>query len=122
MDRHIPVTDLPWTWPRAFRWHPRLVTLWRNLAHRTVADLEATGMTLRLDTIACRIDVAGRKLQVTRPGGRDELIAYDNLVIGTGQSRSARRSPAWRDPALSGPAAACTSCTPWATPSLSCAR
>ena len=28
------------------------VTHWRNLAHRTVADLEATGMALRLDTLA----------------------------------------------------------------------
>src|ERR1700722_19933166 len=35
---------------------------WRNLAHRTVADLEAAGMRLRLDTTARRIDVAGRKL------------------------------------------------------------
>src|ERR1700761_7449496 len=26
------------------------VTHWRNLAHRTYADLEATGMTLRLNT------------------------------------------------------------------------
>ena len=33
------------------------VTHWRNLAHRTVADLEATGMRLRLDTTARRIDV-----------------------------------------------------------------
>jgi len=60
------------------------VTHWRNLAHRTVSDLEATGMSLRLDTTARRIDVAGRKLQVTGPGGEDELIAYDRLVIGTG--------------------------------------
>src|SRR5579875_2342939 len=60
------------------------VTHWRNLAHRTVTDLEATGMVLRLDTIARRIDVAGRKLMVTRPDGRDELISYDSLVIGTG--------------------------------------
>ena len=29
---------------------------WHNLAHRTVADLEATGMTLRLDTVARAID------------------------------------------------------------------
>ena len=36
------------------------VTHWRNLAHRTTADLEATGMSLRLDTTARRIDVAGR--------------------------------------------------------------
>jgi len=60
------------------------VTHWRNLAHRTVADLEAAGMTLRLDTTARRIDVAGRKLLVTGPGGQDELISYDKLVIGTG--------------------------------------
>jgi NADPH-dependent 2,4-dienoyl-CoA reductase/sulfur reductase-like enzyme len=60
------------------------VTHWRHLAHRTVADLEATGMALRLDTAARRIDVLGRKLLVSRPDGRDELIAYDKLVIGTG--------------------------------------
>ncbi len=59
------------------------VTHWRHLAHRTVADLEATGMVLRLDTTASRIDVAGRKLEVTGPGG-DEVIPYDKLVVGTG--------------------------------------
>jgi NADPH-dependent 2,4-dienoyl-CoA reductase/sulfur reductase-like enzyme len=60
------------------------VAHWRNLAHRTVADLEATGMALRLNTTARRIDVDGRKLQVRRPDGQDELISYDKLVIGTG--------------------------------------
>ena len=60
------------------------VTHWRNLAHRTTADLEATGMSLRLDTTARRIDVAGRKLLVTTPDGHEELLAYDKLVIGTG--------------------------------------
>jgi NADPH-dependent 2,4-dienoyl-CoA reductase/sulfur reductase-like enzyme len=60
------------------------VTHWRNLAHRTTADLEATGMRLRLDTNARRIDVAGRKLTVTGPDGQDEMIAYDKLIIGTG--------------------------------------
>jgi NADPH-dependent 2,4-dienoyl-CoA reductase/sulfur reductase-like enzyme len=60
------------------------VTHWRNLAHRTVGDLEATGMSLRLDTRARRIDVPGRKLLLTGPGGQDELISYDKLVIGTG--------------------------------------
>ena len=34
------------------------VTHWRNLAHRSLADLEAAGMRLRLDTTARRIDVA----------------------------------------------------------------
>ncbi len=60
------------------------VTRWRNLAHRTTADLEATGMRLRLDTTARRIDPGGRKLLVTTPAGHEELIAYDKLVIGTG--------------------------------------
>jgi len=56
---------------------------WRNLAHRTIADLEAAGMALRLDTTARRIDMAGRKLLVTGPGGED-VVAWDQLVIGTG--------------------------------------
>jgi NADPH-dependent 2,4-dienoyl-CoA reductase/sulfur reductase-like enzyme len=60
------------------------VTDWRNLAHRTVADLSATGMELRLDTIARRIDVEGRKLLVTDPAGVEELLPYDALVVGTG--------------------------------------
>jgi len=59
------------------------VTHWRNLAHRTRADLEAAGMALRLDTTARRIDVPGRKLLVTS-NGTEELIGYDQLVIGTG--------------------------------------
>ncbi len=57
---------------------------WRNLAHRTIADLEAAGMRLRLDTTARRIDTQGRKLLVTGPDGAEDLIAYDQLVIGTG--------------------------------------
>ena len=60
------------------------VTHWRNLAHRTTADLEAAGMRLRLDTTARRIDVEGRKLAVTGPHGGEDVIAYDQLVIGTG--------------------------------------
>src|ERR1022692_150882 len=60
------------------------VTHWRNLAHRTAADLEATGMNLRLDTTARRIDVPARKLLVTAADGTEELLAYDKLVIGTG--------------------------------------
>lgn len=60
------------------------VTHWRNLAHRTTADLEATGMTLRLDTTARRIDVGARKLLVTSADGADELISYDRLIVGTG--------------------------------------
>ena len=60
------------------------VTHWRNLAHRTLADLEAAGMRLRLDTTARRIDVPGRKLLVTTAEGGEEVLGYDKLVIGTG--------------------------------------
>ena len=60
------------------------VTHWRNLAHRTVADLEATGMRLRLDTTARRIDAGGRKLLLTTADPTEELISYDKLIIGTG--------------------------------------
>ena len=60
------------------------VTHWRNLAHRSIADLEAAGMWLRLDTAARRIDVPGRKLVITSAGGGEELLGYDELVVGTG--------------------------------------
>jgi NADPH-dependent 2,4-dienoyl-CoA reductase/sulfur reductase-like enzyme len=60
------------------------VTHWRNLAHRTTADLEAAGMRLRTDTTARRIDVPGRKLLVTTAGSGEEVLGYDKLVIGTG--------------------------------------
>ena len=60
------------------------VSRWQNLAHRSIADLEATGMWLRLDTTARRIDVAARKLLVTGPGGTEEQLGYDKLVAGTG--------------------------------------
>ena len=78
------------------------VTHWRNLAHRTIADLEATGMRLRLDTTARRIDVAGRKLLVTGPGGRrgaDQLRQARSSAPAP--SRSGPRSAAWTS---SGPA------------------
>ena len=57
---------------------------WRNLAHRTLADLEATGMKLHLDTVARRIDLDRRQLHISDSAGRDDTIAYDKLVIGTG--------------------------------------
>src|ERR1039458_2133938 len=60
------------------------VARWQDLAHRTIADLEARGMRLRRDTVARGIDVAGRRLAVTDATGREELIAYDALVVGTG--------------------------------------
>jgi len=60
------------------------VTHWRNLAHRSIADLQATGMNLRLDTTVRRIDAPARKLLITAPDGTEELLAYDKLIVGTG--------------------------------------
>jgi len=57
---------------------------WHNLAHRSYADLEATGMRLRLDTLATRIDVAAHQVWLRSRGGTEEPIAYDRLVVGTG--------------------------------------
>src|SRR5689334_6589649 len=60
------------------------VTQWRNLAHRTIADLERAGMGLRLDTTAHRIDVADHKLLITGADGNEDLLSYDKLIVGTG--------------------------------------
>ncbi len=60
------------------------VTHWRDLAHRSIADLEATGMSLRLGTVARHIDVEGRKLVITDSKGDEEILSYDELVVGTG--------------------------------------
>lgn len=57
---------------------------WRDLAHRTKSDLEAAGMSLRLDTVARRIDVEDRRLLVTDREGNELLIPYDGLIVATG--------------------------------------
>ncbi|MBN9623228.1 MAG: FAD-dependent oxidoreductase, partial [Actinobacteria bacterium] len=53
---------------------------WRNLAHRTHADLEATGMNLRLDTRVAAIEADEHRIVVE--GG--EAIDYDALIVSTG--------------------------------------
>jgi NADPH-dependent 2,4-dienoyl-CoA reductase/sulfur reductase-like enzyme len=60
------------------------VTHWKNLAHRTLADLEATGMSLRLNTVATAIDAHAHKLRVTDAEGTGHHLAYDALIVGTG--------------------------------------
>ena len=95
------------------------VTHWRNLAHRTLADLEAAGMRLRLDTTARRIDVPGRKLLVSSAGGGEEVLGYDKLVVGTGAVPVRPPIRGLAGPGALGPAAGCTCCTRWTTPSPS---
>ena len=57
---------------------------WRSLAHRSIADLEATGMRLHLRTTAERIDPGAHEVQVRDAAGASSVIEYDALVIGTG--------------------------------------
>jgi NADPH-dependent 2,4-dienoyl-CoA reductase/sulfur reductase-like enzyme len=84
---------------------------WRDLAHRTCADLEAAGLELLLDHTAQAIDPAAKQVTVTSQHGEQQL-GYDRLVIGTGAVRSARRSTASTYPGS-------TCWTPWPTPSPS---
>jgi NADPH-dependent 2,4-dienoyl-CoA reductase/sulfur reductase-like enzyme len=60
------------------------VTHWRNLAHRTLDDLKATGMQVRLNTRATRIDVDDHRLHVVDDSGAEGVIPYDQLIVGTG--------------------------------------
>ena len=60
------------------------VTHWRNLAHRTLDDLEATGMQLRLDTRGHDDRRRWPQAPRRRRAGDEELLAYDQLVVGTG--------------------------------------
>ncbi|HEY5879422.1 MAG TPA: FAD-dependent oxidoreductase [Nakamurella sp.] len=57
---------------------------WSQLAHRSLADLEATGLRLMLDTRAVAIDTASRQVRVQDDGGADSLLDYEALVVGTG--------------------------------------
>ncbi|MBO0715405.1 MAG: FAD-dependent oxidoreductase, partial [Acidimicrobiales bacterium] len=57
---------------------------WRSLAHRSISDLEAAGLRLRLETTARHLEVADHKLLVTDARGSEEVLAYDRLVVGTG--------------------------------------
>ncbi|WP_448060870.1 FAD-dependent oxidoreductase [Cellulomonas hominis] len=60
------------------------VPRWHDLAHRTLADLQVTGMQVRTDTRATRIDVTGHRVEVATPDGSADVVPYDRLVIGTG--------------------------------------
>ena len=57
---------------------------WQSLAHRSVVDLEATGVTLRLDTVVQAIDPDGHRVLVADSGGGEESVAYDALIVATG--------------------------------------
>jgi NADPH-dependent 2,4-dienoyl-CoA reductase/sulfur reductase-like enzyme len=60
------------------------VTHWTNLAHRSAADLAATGMTVLTDTHATRIDPHNHTLEIVDSNGKPARLPYDSAVIGTG--------------------------------------
>jgi NADPH-dependent 2,4-dienoyl-CoA reductase/sulfur reductase-like enzyme len=57
---------------------------WRMLAHRSMADLEAAGLRLLLNSSANGVEVDARRLSVADADGRESQLPYDELVIGTG--------------------------------------
>lgn len=60
------------------------VTHWTNLAHRTAADLAATGMRVLTDTTATKINVDEHTLDVLDSTGAPRQLGYDALIVGTG--------------------------------------
>jgi NADPH-dependent 2,4-dienoyl-CoA reductase/sulfur reductase-like enzyme len=60
------------------------VTDWRDLAHRSLADLEATGITLQLNTLARKIDPQRHCVLLETADGEQKWLEYDALVVGTG--------------------------------------
>jgi NADPH-dependent 2,4-dienoyl-CoA reductase/sulfur reductase-like enzyme len=59
---------------------------WRSLAHRTSADLEATGLELLLDHTAQAIDLAAKQVSVTDSAGAERQLV---------DAPRARGLPAW---------------------------
>lgn len=55
-----------------------------RLAHRSVAELESEGITLRLRTRVSSIDAAAHLVRATDQRGTGSVLPYDALVVGTG--------------------------------------
>ncbi|MEU4290847.1 FAD-dependent oxidoreductase [Kribbella sp. NPDC026596] len=56
---------------------------WRNLAHRTAADIEATGIDVRINHTVTAVDPTTKSVTASTTDGQVEF-EYDRLVIGTG--------------------------------------
>ena len=63
-------------------WHSRHVRDWRSLAHRSVGDLEATGMRLLLDHEVTALNLDARIVEFRHSAATGEL-AFDRLILGT---------------------------------------
>ena len=91
------------------------VAHWTDLAHRTAADLAATGMTVLTDTTATRINPKAHSLAIVDANGRPDELSYEHWSIGTGAISARHRSPASRAPTRWAHTTGCTCCIPWAT-------
>ena len=57
---------------------------WRQLAHRTAADIEAAGITLLLDHTATHLDPERHTVTVIPRRGDAQDLVYDRLIVATG--------------------------------------
>ncbi len=57
---------------------------WHQLAHRTLDEIEAAGIQVRLHTRALAIDPASRTVRVQADGHASESLEYERLIVGTG--------------------------------------
>jgi NADPH-dependent 2,4-dienoyl-CoA reductase/sulfur reductase-like enzyme len=57
---------------------------WRNLAHRTVEEITATGINLLLNHTATTVNAINKSVQVVNQQGQEQWLTYDKLIIGTG--------------------------------------
>lgn len=64
-------------------WFSGEVADWRNLAHRTTAELASEGLELLFEHRALSID-AERKTVHAVHGGQSRTLAYDRVIIATG--------------------------------------
>lgn len=60
------------------------VTHWKNLAHRTAQDIEAMGITLRIEERAIQIAPDQKLVSTEKTNGVRNQYSYDKLLIGTG--------------------------------------
>lgn len=57
---------------------------WHDLAHRTIAEIEAKGIELVLSSRATDINVEARSVTASDGKGAEVALPYDRLVIATG--------------------------------------
>lgn len=57
---------------------------WRNLAHRSIGELESFAVDFRLGHRVTEIDSGGKFIIALDPAGKAERFNYDRLIVGTG--------------------------------------